>query len=447
MSQLSNESHESQKRDRLLLTLERLLKMEALEVKATLNEMAQLVAEVLEAEKVDVFLYDASIDTLVALGTSNTPLGKRQHALGLNRLPLTNGGYIVRVFLTGGTYLTGHLEQEPDRISGMVSAEGLGLRSEMAVALDVNGERRGVLMASSRTPDFFSEQDLSFLEAVAGWVGTVIYKTELSERLREEAVQRNRRMLAEELLTMVAHSLRGYLTPLRIHVDLMQMRAQQQKRGEDIHDAAAVKSVLYRLSRLISDLLDVARLDQGFFALNEQPVDLTQLIRETAHTFETPDMQIVVDAPQNVMVVGDVERLSQALENLLTNAVAHAYKRTPVLVKLAIERHEDEQVAVLTVSNQGLAIPAELLPRLFQPFVKSPHSRGLGLGLYLARRIAVAHRGTLDLRSADGDYVQFALVLPLIVSYTTGSEREEGPAVSLSDSGDRRDEKDISCGR
>jgi two-component system OmpR family sensor kinase len=446
MSQLSNESQESRKRDRLLLTLERLLKMEALEVKATLNEMAQLVAEVLEAEKVDVFLYDASIDTLVALGTSNTPLGKRQHALGLNRLPLTNGGYIVRVFLTGGTYLTGHLEQEPDRISGMVSAEGLGLRSEMAVALDVNGERRGVLMASSRTPDFFSEQDLSFLEAVAGWVGTVIHKTELSERLREEAVQHNRRMLAEELLTMVAHSLRGYLTPLRIHVDLMQMRAQQQKRGEDLHDAVAVKSVLYRLGRLISDLLDVARLDQGFFALNEQPVDLTQLVRETAHAFETPEMQIVVEAPQDVMVVGDAERLSQALENLLTNAVAHAFKKTAVLVKLAIERHEEEQVAVLTVSNQGPAIPSELLPRLFQPFVKGQHSRGLGLGLYLARRIAVAHRGTLDLRSADGDSVRFALVLPLIVTYTTEREREEELAVSLSDPGDK-DEKDISCGR
>jgi signal transduction histidine kinase len=443
MSQLSNEDQESRKRDRLLLTLERLLKMEALEVKATLNEVAQLVVEVLEAEKVDVFLYDASIDTLVALGTSDTPLGKRQHALGLNRLPLTNGGYIVKVFLTGAAYLTGHLDQEPERIGGMVSVEGLGLRSEMVVALDVNGERRGVLMASSRAPDFFSEQDLSFLEAVAGWIGTVIHKTELSERLREEAVQRNRRMLAEELLTMVAHNLRGYLTPLRIHIDLMQMRAQQQKRSEDIHDAVAVKGVLHRLARLISDLLDVARLDQGFFYLNEQPVNLTHLVRETANAFETPDIEMVVDAPEDVMVIGDAERLCQALENLLTNAVAHAYKKTPVLVKLAVETHEDSLMAVLTVSNRGPAIPAELLPRLFQPFVKSSHSRGLGLGLFLAHRIAVAHHGTLSLRSADGDSVQFVFVLPLAMRYTTESEWEGELATSLSDSGDK-DEKDIS---
>lgn len=444
MSQLSDEDQESRKRDRLLLTLERLLKMEALEVKATLNEVAQLVAEVLEAEKVDVFLYDASIDTLVALGTSNTPLGKRQHALGLNRLPLTNGGYIVKVFLTGATYLTGHLDQEPERIGGMVSVEGLGLRSEMAVALDVNGERRGVLMASSRTPDFFSEQDLSFLEAVAGWIGTVVHKTELSERLREEAVQQNRRMLAEELLTMVAHSLRGYLTPLRIHVDLVHMRAKQQKRGEDIHDAVAVKSVLHRLARLISDLLDVARLDQGFFALNEQPVNLVHLVRETANAFETPDIEIMVDTPEEVMVVGDAERLCQSLENLLTNAVAHAYKKTPVLVKLAIEAREDKQMAVLTVSNQGPAIPPDLLPRLFQPFVKSPHSRGLGLGLYLARRIAIAHQGALDMRSAGDGCVQFALILPLAIRYTTDRKRDDELAISLPDAGDK-DEKDISC--
>ena len=134
--------------------------------------------------------------------------------------------------------------------------------------------------------------------------------------------------------------------------------------------------------------------------------------------------------------------------DLLTNAVAHAYKKTPVLIKLAIATHEDRQMAVLTVSNRGPAIPSELLPRLFQPFVKSPHSRGLGLGLFLAHRIAVAHHGTLSVRSTGGDYVQFALVLPLAVRYTGGYTTEsawEGElATSLSDPGDK-DEKDISC--
>ncbi|HEV2656370.1 MAG TPA: GAF domain-containing protein, partial [Ktedonobacteraceae bacterium] len=282
MNQTANEHQGDRKQDRLLPTLERLLSIEATELDVALNEAALLVADALGAEKVDVFLHDPTVDTLIALGTSDTPLGRRQRALGLDRMPVVNGGYIVKVFLSGISYLTGHLEQEPDRVIGMTSTEGLGVRSEMVAGLEVNGTRRGVLMASCRTPDFFSEQDMHFLEAVSRWIGIVIQRTELVERLKKEAVQHNRRMLAEELLTVAAHNVRNYLTPLNVHVDLIQMRAQHRKRMQDIHDTTVVKNLLHRLERLIDDLLDVARLDQGLFFLNEQPVKLARLVQETA---------------------------------------------------------------------------------------------------------------------------------------------------------------------
>src|SRR3712207_5983023 len=154
---------------RLVETIQRLLSIRSLELRPALTEASNLIAEVLRADKVDVFIYQADIDSLVALGTSDTPMGKRQHELGLDRLQLANAGPQGQVFLTGEPYLHGHTGQDPTQVRGIV--EGLGVRSQVDVPLDVEGERRGILAVASATPERFSDSDLSFLTAVAGWVG------------------------------------------------------------------------------------------------------------------------------------------------------------------------------------------------------------------------------------------------------------------------------------
>src|SRR5947209_3543703 len=83
---------------RLLSTLERLLLIEAVAVRPTLDQASNLIAEAVAAEKVDAFLYDPGIESLVAAGTSQTPLGNRQRELGMDRLPLANRGRTVEVF-------------------------------------------------------------------------------------------------------------------------------------------------------------------------------------------------------------------------------------------------------------------------------------------------------------------------------------------------------------
>ena len=115
-----------------------------------LNQASDLVAQTLGAEKVDVLLYEAAKDSLVAMGTSDTPMGRRQHELGLDRVPIANGGAQVRVFQTGEPYLTGHADQDPEQPRGIV--EGLGVRSQLDVPLDVGGARRGILSAMSAIP-------------------------------------------------------------------------------------------------------------------------------------------------------------------------------------------------------------------------------------------------------------------------------------------------------
>ena len=155
--------------DRLLVTLEQLLTLEAIELETAMQQAAQRVAEVLGADKADVFLYEPANEVLVAIGSSDTPMARRQVDVGLDRLPIANGGGTVRVFQTGRGRLSRRTDRDPDELRGVT--EALGVCSQMGALIEVGGERRGVLMASSTTPEAFSERDLRFLQAIIRRVG------------------------------------------------------------------------------------------------------------------------------------------------------------------------------------------------------------------------------------------------------------------------------------
>src|ERR1051325_10632512 len=123
---------------RLLDTFQRLLALPSIALRPTLNAASTLVAEVMGADKVDIFLYQSNNATLVALGTSETPLGQKEQELGLDRFPLSDAGPMARVYETGEAYRTGHADQDPSQPRGVV--EDLGVRSEVDVPVGANGE-------------------------------------------------------------------------------------------------------------------------------------------------------------------------------------------------------------------------------------------------------------------------------------------------------------------
>jgi DNA-binding CsgD family transcriptional regulator len=183
--------------DRLLITLQRLLGIRAITLKETLDEASDLINIALDVEKIDIFSYDVATESLIALGVSNTPLGRRQEALGLHHQPLINGGRAADVYRTGVPYTTGRADLDPVELPGIV--EGLGVRSQVICPIDVAGERRGVLAAVSSKPDLFTRRDLSFAVAVSGWVGMMMHRAELIEQMAHDGVIRGRRQLADEI--------------------------------------------------------------------------------------------------------------------------------------------------------------------------------------------------------------------------------------------------------
>ena len=187
---------------RLLATLQQLLGIRAVGLAEALDEASRLIGEALGAEKVDAFLHEPADDTLAAVGTSGTPLAARQRALGLDRLPLAAGGWPAAVFRTGRPYRTGRAAG--DRTAPADFAAALGVRSVIAVPLEVGAARRGVLAAASTRPGRFSAADLRFLEAAARWLGVIVERTELQQRLTAAQVAEARRAAVEELLTRQA---------------------------------------------------------------------------------------------------------------------------------------------------------------------------------------------------------------------------------------------------
>jgi hypothetical protein len=119
----------------LLLTLERLLQLDATSVPEALNAATQLVSEALGADKVDAFLYHSENQTLQVAGLSDRPMSKQQVAIGMDRMALAEGGRLVEVFHTGKVYETGHADQDPEVARGF--SEGLGVRSILATTLQV----------------------------------------------------------------------------------------------------------------------------------------------------------------------------------------------------------------------------------------------------------------------------------------------------------------------
>jgi len=421
--------------NRMLTTLERLLDIAPDDLDAALDAAALAVADALQADKVDAFLHDPSTSTLVARGTSPTPLGRKQHALGLHLLPIANGGRMAEVFQTGQPHREGRVDKDTGELRG-IRVE-LGIRSDISVPLEVAGERRGVLAAASKAADFFSEGDLRFLATVSRWVGMVAHRAELSQQATLEAAARTRRVVAEELVTVLAHDFRNFLTPLRGRLDLLERRLQREGQDRHVNDVQRIVGTVDRLDRLVRDLLDTARLDQGLFVLDRRPINLVELVRLTAAEIEPEPGAVHVEAPMEELVVSaDTSRLRQLIENLLSNALKVQPEHQPVRVTL----DTDGVSAILEVSDCGPGIASDVLSNLFQRFGAGSGSTGLGLGLYLARGIAEAHRGSLEVESQLGRGACFRLRLPLegmaaLVVPPRGSVQRNGYASTTAPNG------------
>jgi signal transduction histidine kinase len=170
-----------------------------------------------------------------------------------------------------------------------------------------------------------------------------------------------------------------------------------------------------RVIEMLNTLMDISEAETGTMALRRERTDLNDLIRQSVELYEDladeRGVEIRTDVPSELVVDVDRNRMRQVLANLIDNAV----KYTPTGGIVEIAAHSESGDAVATVSDTGVGIPAEELPRIWDRLYrgdKSRSTRGLGLGLSLVKAIVAAHGGRVDVRSRPGAGSTFELRLP-----------------------------------
>jgi two-component system, sensor histidine kinase len=216
----------------------------------------------------------------------------------------------------------------------------------------------------------------------------------------------------EEFLALVSHELRQPVAAIAVMADAL---AEAPALGEP--ELAALDSLrrqAHGLGRLADDLLAIARLETGLFRLQRTTVELGALVAALAeHALEPARVQVELP-PEPVLVDVDPERLGQALDNLLRNALKYSAADLPVVVAVCPTPTE----ARIEVRDQGIGLTAEEVARLFQKYQRLGSGRpsaasGVGLGLYLARLLVESHGGRIGATSAGpGHGATFTITLP-----------------------------------
>ena len=295
----------------------------------------------------------------------------------------------------------------------------LPCRSGIIVPMTARGQRLGAISFASTQPGRYSAADLALADQIAYRASLAIDNARLF-RQSETAVR-----LRDQFLSIASHELKSPLTSLVGYVELLEKRVQHgafdEREQRAIHVVAQQTA---RLEKMIDAMFDVSRIETGQIAISCEPVELNDLAAEVSaqmrllfkrHTLELS----LADGP--LVIQGDALRMQQVLENLIHNAIK--YSPAGGSIRVTVERRE--QQAVLSVSDQGIGIPAAAQEHLFDRFYRAPNTEtwrisGMGIGLSVVREIVCLHGGTVSVDSQEGVGTTFTVCLPLIMRNTAG---------------------------
>ncbi|HEX8171286.1 MAG TPA: ATP-binding protein [Thermoanaerobaculia bacterium] len=292
-------------------------------------------------------------------------------------------------------------------------AEGRAIaRQDMPYARALSGQTVPDYLAIGRHLITGRDLDLSIAAAPIeskGVVGAVLVIRDIT------ALQELDRK-KDEFLSVASHELRTPLTTIKGYTQLLAQTVDDLAPEERATYINAVLGEIERMMGLISELLDVSRIETNRLQIHPQSIRWTGFIEGRVSAFRvqhpTRDMRYAADADE-LIVVADPDRMRQVVDNLLSNALKYSAEGSDIDVRVAVTEHGVQT----SVSDHGIGIPRDEIPQLFERFhrarnVSSRYYGGLGLGLYIARAIVEAHGGAITVESEEGVGSTFTMTLP-----------------------------------
>jgi signal transduction histidine kinase len=395
-----------------------------------------MIRAALGAAAAGFMLFDPARQHLVPAGSAGTP-EEASAAASAALAPVFAGGEPRRVDApTAGGAARGFLEH-------------LAAGALMAVPIAVEAEPCGVLYVAAERPGAFGEQDLAFLTLVAGRVGLLLGRAELTRLQREIDRQRAQAAARQEFLGIVTHELKTPVAVLRAYTEVLLARAEQAGRAGEVELLQRVDDQAERLLGMVEQVLDLQRLDAGLFPLEIGRVDLAAVAARVLEGLQltAANVRLRLDAEAGVDVRADRRRIEQVLINLVQNAIRFSPPGGEVVVRIrhagpmggegagalagpafrsAARSAPGARWVLVSVSDQGPGVSEEDRARIFARFYQGKGGDklhrghgGLGVGLYIAREIVARHGGDLWLEPAGHQWrggvtgATFTFLLPV----------------------------------
>jgi len=289
-----------------------------------------------------------------------------------------------------------------------------GTRSAMIVPLKRHGQVLGTIAFVSAQKSYYGLEDLGMAKNLASRIAAAVEQARRYQEAQETVQQR------EQFLSILSHELKTPLTTLLGFSRILQQWINQPRIDvERTHRALdRIVEQVYNLNDLINVLLDFSRLQTSQFTIQRVPVDLGALVEDLVAEMRTVLRQhglTIRSLHEPVIIEGDYVRLRQVVQNLLDNAIKYSPRGGTVQIQL----DQQDGQACLKIIDEGIGIPAEALPQLFQGFYRAANAHshripGMGIGLYVVNEIVTMHDGMIDVTSNEGVGSTFTIYLPMI---------------------------------
>ena len=369
------------------------------------RKMLEVMLEVVDADRAVLRLPEPGAGDLVTVATVGPLMRTHPPAAVTRRGGPTQRAYRVKEVVVEN-------DHRPGGRTGRV-IQGRGVRSSVALPL-LSGETvSGVLDVGSATPGFFSPERVDLLTAIAGALGALIENAQLRESLEVERATRTR---VDNFVSIASHELRTPMTTLMGYSELLLM----DEPGPEVRREwfGLINAESKRLTEILDELLDVARINSGIVRVNPQPVALGALAAEVVRGqgVGSPIHRITVAPGKNLPVVlADRDKVHQILVNLVDNAVKYspAGGRVSISFRLDVSRGR----VVTSVSDEGIGIAPADRTRLFEMFervrsAETANIRGTGVGLHVVRSLVELMGGDIWVRGRRGRGSTFSFSLP-----------------------------------
>lgn len=302
----------------------------------------------------------------------------------------------------------------------------LGVRAWVVLPLAAGGEPLGLLYALNSHPTDFHRDQVEILSILASQVAVAIENAQLFTQLQQAYDQlQELDQLKDEFIGLVSHELRTPLHSINGFVQLLL--------GDKITDPATRRDCLLRvanqtehLRRLVEELLDLSRIEAGRLTIDKAPLALGPLITDVVANLRgmAEEKGVTLEVallPTLPLLEADGQRLRQVITNLVHNGI----KFTPPPGQVTVAAEAEDGEVIISVTDTGPGIPSQALPRLFERFYQIgdvfAHHEGMGIGLYISKRIVEAHGGRIWVKSEVGKGSTFYVALPLLALDRTGS--------------------------